>query len=191
MTIKSRLQVSMSNVKAVLGRKFSECSRKRANNGGIRGKAKSLNFDFATPKRSSLCRTAFFHGCFLFRQNVCGRLECRSVKGFACGCGYILPFFIDFNRCPYNTIVLPCESVIVAVVKPKDDDMHHQFAEDTELLIALKESSTQKSAKSHARNVIVIRDLDLGPLNPKTNGFYGSFWNISTPGLVILTASVF
>jgi len=46
----------MSNVKAVLGRKFSECSRKRANNGGIRGKAKSLNFDFATPKRSSLRR---------------------------------------------------------------------------------------------------------------------------------------
>jgi len=37
----------------------------------------------------------------------------------------------------------------------------------------LKEASTHKSAKTHARNVFVTRDPDLGPFDPKINEFPG------------------
>jgi len=33
-------------------------------------------------------------------------------RGLASGDGQILPFPIDFHGCPYNTLTLPCESVI-------------------------------------------------------------------------------
>jgi len=35
----------------------------------------------------------------------------RSVQGFRGGGGQSLPFSIDFDRRPYNTLALPCERV--------------------------------------------------------------------------------
>jgi len=43
-----------------------------------------------------------------------------------------------------------------------------------------EETSTHKSAKTHASNVFVTRDLDLWLTDSKINGFQDSSWNIST-----------
>jgi len=47
------------------------------------------------------------------RRNHTCKFWWRSVKGFIGSGGSNLPFSIDFDRRPYNTLALPCEFVIV------------------------------------------------------------------------------
>jgi len=55
----------------------------------------------------------------------------------------------------------------------------------------LEEASTHNSAKIHAGNVFVSRDLDLWPFDTKYMAFQDSSWNVFMWNLVILAASVF
>ena len=38
------------------------------------------------------------------------------IKDFGAAGGQILPFPIDFDRRPYNTLALPCECVIIVYI---------------------------------------------------------------------------
>jgi len=60
--------------------------------------------------------------------------------------------------------------------------------DQSEINNKLQEASTHKSAKTHAGNVFVTRDLDLFDSQHKR---FSSWWNISVSSLVIIAASIF
>jgi len=64
----------------------------------------------------------------------------------------------------------------------------HTSVIDARYNVQLEETSTHKSAKSHADNVFMTRNLDLW--SESKLGFQDSLWNISMSSLVILAASV-
>jgi len=43
---------------------------------------------------------------------TCANFGEGRLRGLGAAGGQILPFSIDFDRCPYNTLALPCECVI-------------------------------------------------------------------------------
>jgi len=52
------------------------------------------------------------HGGRYPRRNHLCQFWWGSVKGLRGGGGQSLPFSIDFDSCPYNTLALPCECVM-------------------------------------------------------------------------------
>jgi len=48
---------------------------------------------------------------------TCANFGEESVKAFSGSGGSNLPFFIDFDRRPYNTLALPCECVSLNITQ--------------------------------------------------------------------------
>ena len=61
---------------------------------------------------------------FFLEENIPNVITCFKFgddrfRGLASAEGQILPFFIDFDGRPYNTLTLPCERVIGARPGPR------------------------------------------------------------------------
>jgi len=52
------------------------------------------------------------HGVDIPDVITCFKFGDDRLRGLASAEGQILPFPIDFDGCPYNTLTLPCERVI-------------------------------------------------------------------------------
>jgi len=61
-------------------------------------------------------RDELLHRCRGPRRNHLCRFVLRSLTVYGRGGGQILAFSIDLLRRPYNTLALPCECVILALI---------------------------------------------------------------------------